>query len=97
MIILCVSKYVSWKVHAHDDTFVSVTEDSAWSPAKKKIVRAALLDSLGKKKDFFFSFTSVEIKEFTLKLHFTGKRIDFVALESQYLHSLWSSLDSTCK
>lgn len=67
MIILCVPKYASLKVHALGDTFVSKAEDSAWSPANKNPSCGAA-GFMGLKKDIFyfilfhFIFTSVRIR-----------------------------------
>lgn len=66
-------------MHAHDDKFVSIEKDLRDHP-QRKIVRAALPDSWGKKNDLslfllLLFFYLVGIKEATLKLYFTGKRI----------------------
>lgn len=72
MIISCVSGYVSFNVHAHDDTLVSIYTGGLCVIAhKEKYVHAALLDSRKNTSGGFFFFQK---RESTLKLPFTGKR-----------------------
>lgn len=49
IIILCVPKYVSLWVHAHDDTFVLIAEDSASTRKEKSFVQRCWIH--GVKKD----------------------------------------------
>lgn len=67
------SGYVSFNVHAHGDTIVSIYTGGLCVIAhkEKKNVHAALLDSRKNTSGGIFFFLK---KESTLKLPFTGKR-----------------------